>query len=617
MPTVPRYNGEQVQQAPLPGVRYNVQTTPRDFGAGIAEGLGRAGEVAAQIYQDERAKADQVAAMDAERQLGDWENSTLYDAEKGALTRRGRDAFGLPEQVLGDYDSLVGKISAGLGSERQRMAFARAAQARRADIDRTVQRHVAGERRHYEQERFTSFMGTSQEAAWFNFMDPKRINLELQRQQGAIIDHAARNGMPAEWVQAQVAQAASATHTGVINRLLSAGQDQAATAYYQQHKTDIAGDVAGKLDAALAEASFRGNAQRQTAAIVAQHQDLGTAVEAARQIEDSKLQDDVVRRVRDFFALQQAARTEAADALYLDMNRELERNGGDLDAVRQARPSAFVDDLAPGQRQALELRARQIREGREPETDPKTYLRWMAMSPDELGRMSEAQIAQYQTKLAPDDWRRMVADWRNLRAAAAAGAGGGGGESSAARTSLLTFKDVVEGAMRSTGILPEGMTLTQLNKDEARRVVEFEQAAARAVELFEQNDLGGKRKASQAELQKIVNDLGVQAMRLETRAKVERNLMWDKSTTVSELTPEQAGKAYIPIGDIPAAMRLRMKAEAKRLGNPNVSDEQIQRAYLHYLRGDIDAHDRVLGPGVTIERGAGVNNQPTWYGSDE
>src|SRR5690606_6751524 len=116
------------------------------------------------------------------------------------------------DTVLPDLDTTIGEIEAGLANDEQRLAFRRMAIARRADVDRLLQRHVAREFEAYDAAATDAYLANSVEAAAANYTNPERIAVELDRQRAALLSRAARTGEAAEVTQQKLAAFTSNTH---------------------------------------------------------------------------------------------------------------------------------------------------------------------------------------------------------------------------------------------------------------------------------------------------------------------------------------------------------------------------------------------------------------------
>lgn len=179
MPRVPQYQ-QQVSVQNLPSARVRNSITPEALGAGVGRGLQQVAGVVQQFAQQEQEKADVAAIMDADRQLADLELSLFNDPENGAYAKRGRDAFGLPEQVFPAWDKAVGDIEGRL-TPAQRQAFQRQAQSRRGDLQRGLSRHILQESDRYYTEESQAYIGAAVNAAAANYTDQERVGIELDR----------------------------------------------------------------------------------------------------------------------------------------------------------------------------------------------------------------------------------------------------------------------------------------------------------------------------------------------------------------------------------------------------------------------------------------------------
>jgi len=411
MPRVPVYERQVTTQA-LPGVRLGAQTSPRTFGSDLGAGLSAAGEVAQKLYLEEKRKADQIAVLDADRALVEYETASLYDPKSGALNRRGRDAFGLPDEVLGGFDQTAAEIEKRLTNDEQRLAFKRSAVNRRLDLNRTIQRHVAAEIKAYDNQATESYLANETGAAIASG-DPDRIALGLERARAALVDHANRNGLPPEWLTQKLTAVATKVHGGTIERLLASGQDRAARAWYDAHKGELAGEDLVRIEKALEVGTLRGESQRRADAILLKHRDLEGAVAAARKVSDPQVRDETERRVKDYFATAKAAEAERRNDAFRRAHQVLEQAGGNLDAV----PPAHLAPLDPNQRHALETRSRQIREGVEPVTDYARYYGLLQLAGNDAtrSRFIKTDLLQYRHELDHGKFAELARLQANLR----------------------------------------------------------------------------------------------------------------------------------------------------------------------------------------------------------
>lgn len=218
MPRVPQYQ-QQVSVQNLPSARVRNSITPESLGAGVGRAMQQAGGVVFEMAQREQEKADVAALMDADRQLADLELNLFNDPENGAYAKRGRDAFGLPEQVFPEWDKRVGEIESRM-TPAQRDAFRKSAQGRRTDLQRGLSRHILQESERYYTDEAKAYVDTAVQAAAANYTDAERVEVEAERAARGALTLGFQNGAsPIVLRQAQEA-ARSSVYAGVVERLL-------------------------------------------------------------------------------------------------------------------------------------------------------------------------------------------------------------------------------------------------------------------------------------------------------------------------------------------------------------------------------------------------------------
>lgn len=297
MPRVPTYE-QQVGVQNLPGARVQNYVTPEGLGAGVGQALQRTAGVVNDIAQREQEKANIAAVMDADRQLADLEMRLFNDPENGALTRRGRDAFGLPERVFPEWDKQVSQISGRL-TPAQRDAFQRSATSRRNDLNRTLSRHVVQESDRYYQEERQAYIATAAEAAAANYTDPTRIDLEADRAVMAARAAALDDGASPFVIQQTERNARGQVYTTAIKRMVDADPSSAVD-YFEQVKDRLTTAQVMALEPVIKEA--RVTAQSFAVADRALYGAGGfdSAVEAVLQTEGGYVADDAGRGETNF-----------------------------------------------------------------------------------------------------------------------------------------------------------------------------------------------------------------------------------------------------------------------------------------------------------------------------
>lgn len=574
MPTVPSYDKLQVREAPLPGVSFNSSVPAEAFGAGpsfdraMSAGQGLA-DTAMKIAEQERKKADQLAVLSADTKLSALETDIQYNPKTGVVTKKGKDAFGAYDSASEAWKQGVDAIEKELHTENQRNAYRASVASRWSSIDKSIQAHIHGETQKYDDATTESYIANERDAASQSYMDKGRIGLSIDRQTAALTDHADRNGLPADWLKLKVSESVSKTHVGVIDRMLAAGEDQHAKAYYDEVNSAglLTGSDGTAVLKALDEGMSRGDAQRNADKIWNEAGgDYGVALEKAREVKDSKtrqLTEDLVRKRNSD---QKAVEAGVRDDIYIEAANLAEQNPGE--SVRLLVDPSKWGMLTPEQRSSLERRSLN------PENDGKTWLDFIDMTPQQIGALSRSDFeSKYWVHFDSAHKSRAEEMWQEGRS---------GRGSSDKHTATLSFDDRVRDTLFSAGMIPD-KTRTNIKGDNEKTYTAFEVEAARRVEVFERQNA---KKASGEDVQGILDGL------VRERVKVKR-LFGDKEKLSINVTQDERGSSYVPADKIPAADRSAIEAafKAKR---KNATKEKVERAYAAYVLKDRRLLDSIL-----------------------
>lgn len=242
MPTAPSYGLERVAPAPIPGARLTAVPSPDTFGAGAGEKLAKVG---AEIVDQARFEADQTAVFEARRKDVDWERTALYDPESGAYAKRGKDAMGVPEQVLSDYDKHVAETMQTLSTQRQRAAYERASAARREQIGVGLSKHVATETEKYLVNSYSADIDSMSDRA---ARDPRLASGELAIAEARTIDFYKSRGANDTMIADKLQAVRSKIHGSIISSLAASGAIGDAQAWLQNNRERIDPDTVTKLE---------------------------------------------------------------------------------------------------------------------------------------------------------------------------------------------------------------------------------------------------------------------------------------------------------------------------------------------------------------------------------
>jgi len=113
---IPRTSGPQVEAQLGPQVRNTVQV---DLSP-LTRTAGAVGQAAADLFQQQKQRADLTAVMEARRELSDWEGNTFNPANADGIAKyQGKNALQAHDALLGDLDQRVSSIRSRLSPEQQ------------------------------------------------------------------------------------------------------------------------------------------------------------------------------------------------------------------------------------------------------------------------------------------------------------------------------------------------------------------------------------------------------------------------------------------------------------------------------------------------------------------
>lgn len=575
MPVVPYEPA--VREQGLPNVRFD-PSTPNLTGlasaqiegsTAIAKAAGGVLDSFLKFAEDEKRKGDQLAVLDADKQLGDLETQLLH-GPTGALNKRGKDAFGTPDEVSKVWNKQTAEIEKNLANNDQRAAFMKARASRQQDVNSQLQRHVSSETRKYDDEVTTSFVNNERNAAGTNYLDNERINRSINRQGNTLIDYANRNGKGQEWIDEKTLDASSKTHMLVMGRMLANGEDQFAEQYYKTSAKGMTGDDRKDIERALEQGRTLGQAQRIALDVSSRVPNMGLAQEEIDKMGlHPKVKEKAMDMTRERYAIRERAEDKARGDTYEEYAYALRSVGqqGALSEFNRIQQDPRYVDLNESQRVALDRTYNEVSSAKTRANDNKAWLDFLELSSGEITALSRADFeTQFWSKFDDARQRRAEHIWDATRKQ---------NDRDPKVTSTLSFNHRVENTLRTSGLVPADKEKSKFSKEEASNYARFEQSAARAVENFELTELQGKRKATGEEIQKIIDPLAIE--------KVFIDVPWgyDKEKPAVILTDEERGQAYVPMASVPVADRNAIE-QAIRDSGKRVTVSKIERAYAAY-----------------------------------
>lgn len=560
MPRVPTITDNRVQERGLPNQRFSVSTNAETFGAGAAK---ESVNSFSQYAIEERKKADQLAVLDADRQLSEFETNILYSSDKGVLNKKGKDAFGSVDYANQEFQKKVGEIEKGLSGDEQKLRFKQMANSRYKTINSTVQKHMASEAANYDEQVTTAYIANEQDAAALNYFDKDRVGLSLFRQQASLIEQKERNGLPEEWLKYKIGEAKSKTHTSVIERMLANDDYTQAQEYFSEHKDDIDSKSISSVEKALKVGKLRGDSQKKTDEIMASADTVSDGLARAREIEDPEIRDEVAKRVKSRFAEQKLLEKKDLDRLYLNAYEQLKQNpsGDPLDVIE---PGVF-SKLSSEQQKAL------YSVNTPGKDDENSWISFMDLNPKEMAGLS---LSDFQTKYwsgMNEDHRKQATQlWNTAQK----------NQNDIKLKSILSNKERIKNSLVQSGLY----NAEKASMEEKERLISVQNAVDKSYQEFQETK---KRDPYPEEVQKMIDD------ELMRKVFVKRSFWTDPSKLRSELKEDEKGRAYVPYKKIPTLALEKIKQIASIRGK-KLTKENAEKIYGATLVGDSERVEELL-----------------------
>lgn len=549
MPIVPRFN-QQVQEQAAPGVRVQNVANEESFGGGQStQALGQAfqqtADLGTKIMLAEKKKADDTATQEAWNKMVQAKNRLLYDPENGAITRKGKNALGIPEEFGQQFDKEADDIEKNL-STSQRQMFSQMRMKERSEFDTGLQKHMGTEIKTYELETRKSTLKTAQDEAVLNMHDPDKVAQSLSMVKAAGMEIANSQGWGPEQTKEFLDGEVSRTHASITARMLSNGDDRAAKSYFEANRDSIGADDMAKLEGALEEGSIRGESQRLSDTIARKHGSLGSAISEVKKIDDPKLRDATMERVKGEFALREAAKKDAEERDFLSLTNAIEggKKYADLDPNIIAR-------MPLNQRNALRAYAA----GSGIETDPATYydLKTMAAAPEMQDKFLKTNLLDYTKRLSPTDLKGMMDLQASIR--------NKDGKAEKELDGFLTNQEQVNNVLDQAEIK---------DKDKRARFLD------KTNQVIREFSKANNRKPNADEVKKIADNLMIDVV------TSKRAFWFDATKKAYELAPGDTVED-VETDKIPKSER-RLIEDALRRNQRPVTDDTVKELYLRKLR---------------------------------
>jgi len=539
--TVPKYNGPQVQQSGLPTSR-----VPAGLPSGFGDtGIQQVASMGVDLIQKAKSDADQLAVMEADKKLTQLETDLLYNPETGALNKRGKDSFSAPDEVNESYTKNVSDIENSLSNPAQKAAFKRMAAERGMNIDRSLQKHVAGEIKTYDDQETLSYVSSQQQTAIAGYLDGENVERSILNQQDAIRAHAVRNGLPEETVLQRTETAASKTYSSVLQRMMDDGDDLLAQKYYEANKEKILGTDRAEIEKDLEVSSTMGFAQREADRILASGVSASQAYEETKKVEDPKKRKALEEQISRQLNIKKQAEREDLDDMHRNAKNILDQTRGDLSKI----PPSTMRRFSLSESSSLRHYADMLQSNNNISTDRQTLydLRTLASNPSTQNDFLQLDLMrpEYYSKLSNSDFEEMVKLQGSLRK----------GKQDPKLSEFRTDEQVISDIM--------GEYKINKKSDESFKLKN------KYYEMLEEYKAANGKKPGSKEMKAIADQLMIEGI-------TEKNTFWfDTRKRVYQL---ERNESFVDI-EVPESDKNIIEAELKKRGKP-VSDAVIRDLYV-------------------------------------
>jgi hypothetical protein len=578
MPTVPIYR-QQVTTARAPDTRLGVRATPDSFGGAVAEGVQAAARGIAsasssvdQIAAKERQRANQIAIDEAKSKL----ETQLSPKLAKARTTRGKEAVGVGDTLLPEYDGLAEEVTKGLTTDEQRLAFKAYTLDRKVGIRRELDNHAAQGMQQYDDQVFAANGEVLSNRLAGVYQDRREVALAVGERVKEIADYADRNGLPPEWRTTQIRAMQSGAARQVITAHMDAGNDLAAQKSLDLYKPFLTEKDASYAARLVEDGSSKNEGQRQGMAIYQPGQSLEDAFAAADQIASPRVRQETKNWLQEKHTLAVRAAQQDQDRLFQDTYQEAMKSPMGLRAI----PESRLQLLDLGNRERLESALKRETAGVKlpwQESKGRRYEIESALAdPKKRAEILQRGAGIFLGLMNEDDQNAVAATIKELR------------EGKVDSASWLNSReDKINQALAVQGLDPRPYVTAGGATKPNPQAIAFRSAVETEANVIAQ---ANKRTTPNGDdVQKAIDGVMLRKVRVDTN-------WWrdDPERVAATLSQDEKGEAYVPIADIPANFNADIQSEiASRSGKP-ATEDQIQRAYAAALIGDRAMYDRIL-----------------------
>lgn len=397
MPVVPSYTPGQIENEPA---RLPRRQSPVDARVLATPGLAlaQAGSTLGQIAVLEQRKAADTQVLGGNRALSQVEIDLWDNPQTGGSTKKGKDALGLPDSILPEFDKKRAEIEAGMNGEAK-ARFAAIADGRRQDLQRKVFDHVSRQSDALNLAETEANAQQSLTEVAVNWRDPQRVEAATDLGWAGQFARMSREGSPPEAIKVAREKWEGDVKGTVLDQMI-ANRDPTAVEFYQQNRAAL-GVKSDEYAKQIDQLQLQINETKETDRIVGRFGSGPAAIAEARNILDPVLRERVENRIDREQVRLDRARTEADKQI-----RDTAWNvvgqlppGVPIESVLSPKQIVGINQV-PGLRAELDREVDGKLKGTETKTVPATYERLQTMAPNDFAKVD---LSKYNGELSPGD----------------------------------------------------------------------------------------------------------------------------------------------------------------------------------------------------------------------
>lgn len=604
MASIPRVPSNGVSPAAYPNVRVSPDAPVQAFGGGngtFQEAGALAGDVGQRAYQDAQKRNNyQEKLKDEARQIASAEYAAKFSAEETRLKTqlsgvRGKDAMKASQDTLGEFDKFYEAQSKDVVDPELKARVRGHFLQYKNSLNSFAQPYAASQLTAYDNEVNDSLVQNETTAAVDSWNDPERIQLAVARVFGSIEALGARNGHSEEWMKAEERQSLGRLYTGVIGRMLSAGDTARAQDFFTKHQNDFTDPAA--VERAMKQSDILGRAQ-STVDKVMQGEVLpsGEAVLPATNLQDALDRIDEAAKGKDPVFREKArdlAKERWRDMEYAEEKRQ-EALYESITKRYDADPSQDPRQIDPVGWEMLPTKYRDAISKRyaKDQKNDGLFLSFMAKDQKAVAAYSPAQFeAEVWSKLP--DKQREEARTRWTQAIDAVGKPEKANEFKGLLKDEEMIWNSLAGVPAMEQVIPKGTTF-----EDARKLWEKSKPgdADRKSQIF-YNDFRDSVNNALGTWQRIhkENPDDIEKQKIIDQLLIHQVYWKGLKVPVILLSGESQKIARIPIDQILKPDRQAIERRIQSMGK-KVTDDKIERAYAAMVEmGDKFRADEIMG----------------------